>query len=183
MQTPKKGMRKELFYKTPDGEMTYEQFKNYKPVGDLKTKKAGMLKTSADESKTLAGGRVKPTKDQAREELVDYAYKQNLKDMKRAGGPLKSAISSAKDKVVHSLNKATMKKKSGDKKKGLKGLIQRAMTKGQLATRDVDGKPQMVREKSKTVTRKDGTVKKTVVKGKGTMGSNIGRYKDVKRYK
>lgn len=86
------------------------------------------------------------------------------------------------------------------KKSSIKGLMDKAMSRYKktdkvgmggrsvskekgLFTRTVDGKDQMVREKTKTVTKADGTVKKTVTKGKGVMGSNIGRYKDVKRFK
>jgi hypothetical protein len=54
-------------------------------------------------------------------------------------------------------------------------------TKG-MASRTVDGKDVMVKEKTKTVT-KGGLTKKTVVKGKGMAGSGIGKYKEVKRFK
>jgi hypothetical protein len=54
-------------------------------------------------------------------------------------------------------------------------------TKG-IYSRTVDGKDQMVKEKTKTVT-KGGLTKKTVVKGKGMAGSVIGKYKEVKRFK
>ena len=86
------------------------------------------------------------------------------------------------------------------KKSSIKGLMDKAMSKYKktdkvgmggrsvskekgLFTRTVDGKDQMVREKTKTVKRSDGTVKKTVTKGKGVEGSVIGRYRDVKRFK
>ena len=74
------------------------------------------------------------------------------------------------------------------KKSSIKGLMDKAMsrykkTEKGLFTRTVDGKDQMVREKTKTVKRSDGTVKKTLTKGKGVEGSVIGRYRDVKRFK
>jgi prolyl oligopeptidase PreP (S9A serine peptidase family) len=70
------------------------------------------------------------------------------------------------------------------KKTNKVGMGGRSVSKEKgLLTRTVDGKDQMVREKTKTVTRGNGTVKKTVTKGKGVMGSNIGRYKDVKKFK
>jgi hypothetical protein len=93
------------------------------------------------------------------------------------------------------------KEEPAKKKAGLKGLISNAMNKAKsyekdkmrgksmvtkskgVGTRTVDGRDEMVREKSKTVKRADGTVKKTVTKGKGVGGSVIGKYKDVKRYK
>ena len=52
MQKPKI-IKKELFYKTPDGEMTYDEYQKYKSVGSLPTKKAGMLKTSADQPREV----------------------------------------------------------------------------------------------------------------------------------
>jgi hypothetical protein len=93
------------------------------------------------------------------------------------------------------------KEEPAKKKAGLKGLISNAMNKAKsyekdkmrgksmvtkskgVGTRTVDGRDETVREKSKTVKRADGTVKKTVTKGKGVGGSVIGKYKDVKRYK
>jgi len=65
MQNPKKGMKKELFYNTPDGAMTYEEYEKYKSVGDLPTKKAGMLKTYADQPRELIKRKDEPAKKKA----------------------------------------------------------------------------------------------------------------------
>jgi hypothetical protein len=48
---------------------------------------------------------------------------------------------------------------------------------------EVDGKEYGAIQKGKTVYRKNGLVRKTVTKIKGTPGSVIGRSKIVKRYK
>lgn len=53
----------------------------------------------------------------------------------------------------------------------------------QSVTLEVDGKEYGAIQKSKTVYRKNGLVKKTVTKTKGTPGSVIGRSKEVKRYR
>jgi len=120
-----------------------------KPVGKLPTKKAAMLKTSADQPRELMKRKEEPAK-------------------KKAG--LKGLISNAMNKAKSSTYTAGSVKKP----------LTVTKTKG-TGTREVDGKNEMVREKSKTVKRADGTVKKTVTKGKGIGGSVIGRYKDVKR--
>lgn len=78
------------------------------------------------------------------------------------------------------IDKAMARSKKTDKV----GMGGRSVSKEKgLFTRTVDGKDQMVREKTKVVKRASGTVKKTVTKGKGVEGSVIGRYKDVKRFK
>jgi hypothetical protein len=53
----------------------------------------------------------------------------------------------------------------------------------QTVSYTVDGKDYNAVEKKKTVYGRDGLVKKTIVKTKGTPGSVIGRSKEVKRYK
>jgi hypothetical protein len=53
----------------------------------------------------------------------------------------------------------------------------------QSITMEVDGKEYGAIQKGKTVYRKNGLVKKTVTKIKGTPGSVIGRSKEVKRYR
>jgi prolyl oligopeptidase PreP (S9A serine peptidase family) len=110
-----------------------------------------------------------------------------------------STLKTVADQPRELIKRSTSRSAEASKPK-LKGLIDKAMTKYKktnkvgmggrsvskekgLFTRTVDGKDQMVREKTKTVTRGNGTVKKTVTKGKGVMGSNIGRYKDVKKFK
>jgi hypothetical protein len=78
------------------------------------------------------------------------------------------------------IDKAMSRSKKTDKV----GMGGRSVSKEKgLSTRTVDGKDQIVREKTKVVKRASGTVKKTVTKGKGVEGSVIGRYKDVKRFK
>lgn len=132
------------------------QMRSPRSVGKLPTKKAQMLKTAADEPRELM----------KRKETTS-AQKPN-KPKK-----LKSLIGRAMDKAnskYKKVDKTGMSGRSVSKEKG-------------LFTRTVDGRDEAVREKTKTVKRADGTVKKTVTKGKGVGGSVIGRYKDVKRYK
>lgn len=70
------------------------------------------------------------------------------------------------------------------KKVEKKNLLGQSVSKERGAfTRTVDGRDELVREKKKTVTRKDGTVKKSTTKGKGIGNSVIGRYKSTQRYK
>lgn len=127
--------------------------KNSKEVGKLPTKKAGMLKTSADQ----------PREVMKRNETTSAQKPKGLKGL--IGRAMEKANSTYKK-----VDKTGMSGRSVSKEKG-------------LATRTVDGRNEMVREKTKTVKRADGTVKKTVTKGKGVGGSVIGKYKDVKRYK
>lgn len=78
------------------------------------------------------------------------------------------------------IDKAMAKYKKTDKT----GISGRSVSKEKgLFTRTVDGRNEGVYEKTKTVKRSDGTVKKTVTKGKGVEGSVIGKYKDVKRFR
>jgi len=124
-----------------------------KPTPYLPTKKAGYLDTYADQPRELM----------KRKETVPSQKQKGLKGL--IGRAMEKANSTYKK-----VDKTGMSGRSVSKEKG-------------LATRTVDGRDEMVREKTKTVKRADGTVKKTVTKGKGVGGSVIGRYKDVKRYK
>lgn len=132
-------------------------------VGNLPTKKAQTLKTVADKNKRIVQS--------------GQASTSGVRTGLGSKGPVK-------DRIVHALNKASMVMNSKYKKKEKIGAGGRSVVKEKgLFTREVDGSNQAVREKTKTVTRRDGTVKKTTTKGRGVMGSNIGRYKDTKRYK
>jgi hypothetical protein len=142
-------------------------------VGKLPTKKAEMLKTAADQPrermKNEGGQPLKPASESPRA-------------LKVRG--LKGLIDRAMDKAPKALIKAKQASQSKYKKVDKTGPLGRSVSKEKgLFTRTVDGRNEMVREKSKTVKRADGTVKKTVTKGKGVGGSVIGKYKDVKRYK
>jgi hypothetical protein len=89
-------------------------------------------------------------------------------------------VQGLKDALGNAMNKANSRYKKVEKT----GIGGRTVTKEKgLFTRTVDGEEQLVREKRKTVIRKDGTVKKNVTKGRGVMGSVIGKYKDIKRFK
>lgn len=119
------------------------------------------------------------------ESPVPYLQTKKAKMLETSADKNRSTVKTSARPAEKSKIKGLMDKAMSRYKKTEKiGMGGRSVSKEKgMFTRDVDGKAQMVREKSKTVKRGDGTVKKTVTKGKGVMGSNIGRYKDVKRYK
>jgi hypothetical protein len=119
----------------------------------LKTKKAGMLETTANQSRGII-----------ETQKATPAQKQK---------GLKGALGRAMDRANSSYKKVERTGVTGRSVSKEKGLF----------SRTVDGRNEMTREKTKTVKRSDGTVKKTVTKGRGVGGSVIGKFKDVKRYK
>ena len=105
--------------------------------------------------------------------------KAATKKISEYGGMEKYASEPAMKKHEKVEGKRVEKKEKMMSKPSPKRVV--VKTKG-IVSREVDGKPMLTKEKTKTVT-KGGLVKKTVVKGKGMPGSVIGKYREVKRFK
>jgi len=125
-------------------------------------------KAANKKAKIESKGRVKAFKLERKADKLEFYPKES------------SALTVRAAKVK---SKTAQKSANVELKKNKKLANVREVTKNVgIGTREIDGKPAMVREKSKTIT-KGGLTKKTVVKGKGLPGSGIGRYKEVKTFK
>lgn len=139
-----------------------------KPVKILKRKSSAVAKRPTPPVlKTKQASTLKTVADEPRELIK--------RDM-----PKKKGMTEELPYFNRLINNAMAKYKKTDKV----GMGGRSVSKEKgLFTRTVDGRNEDVYEKTKTVKRADGTVKKTVTKGKGVEGSVIGKYKDVKRFR
>jgi hypothetical protein len=107
----------------------------------------------------------------------------------RGTGKKVERLQKKEDKLVYKGSKAVDegRMKKADRLLGRAAKVEdrkiKTADKKQSVTMEVDGKEYGAMQKKKVVRGKDGLVKKTVVKTKGTPGSVIGRSREVKRYR